>query len=142
MFKQSCIRGKGLHRIQLPTLSFITKHSISIIDASNFWNLNLDLADESRTRTESGLKTLLEMFFRWGKIIIVNLQVFSPSAQVHFQTCSILLLLLLLMQVKGGQPSRWWSSDKNLESRGLPSVVSGSNPVVAHMMATRGLHGR
>jgi len=46
------------------------------------------------------LKTLLGMFLRWGKIIIVNLQVFSPSAQLHFQTCSI--LLLLLMQVKGG----------------------------------------
>jgi len=42
------------------------------------------------------------MFFRCGKIIIVNLQVFSPSAQVHFQTCSI-LLIIIIMQVKGGR---------------------------------------
>ena len=36
-----------------------------------------------------------------------------------------------------------WPSDKSLRLKGFaPSVVSGSSPVVAHMMATGGLYGR
>ena len=38
--------------------------------------------------------------------------------------------------VGGGSVVRTWIK------RFAPSVVSGSNPVVAHMMATGGLHGR
>jgi hypothetical protein len=42
------------------------------------------------------------------------------------------------IKVKKKKSSRWWSSGKNLGSRGLPS----SSPVVAHMMAHGGLHDR
>jgi hypothetical protein len=40
------------------------------------------------------------------------------------------------MKIVGGLVVRVW------DQRFAPSTVSGSSPVVAHMMATGGLHGR
>jgi hypothetical protein len=40
------------------------------------------------------------------------------------------------MKIVGGPVVRVW------DQRFAPSMVSGSSPVVAHMMATGGLHGR
>jgi hypothetical protein len=47
-----------------------------------------------------------------------------------------ILLNYRLNHLGGGSVVRAWTK------RFAPSVVSGSNPVVTHMMATGGLHGR